>query len=81
MTQPTRGPGGVRDSALNRPLKFAVIIEGGVEAPDQETARAFCLSNVSFTAGFGQMVSQIRVAIQEQEPELFDHNGIKIIPN
>lgn len=57
---------GVQDSALNQPYKFMVLIEGGVEAPDEETVRAMCLSNVSFSAGFGQMVSGIRVVAREQ---------------
>ena len=72
----TRGPAGVKDSALNRPFKFRAIIEGGMEATDTETVRQMCLANISFTAGFGQMVNEIRVQVGEQTTPLVNQHGI-----
>lgn len=58
---------GKKDSVLDDTWKFVVVIEGGLIAPDEETVRAYCLANISFTAGFGQQVGNITVAAKRQE--------------
>lgn len=73
-----------REGPLDQPIKFRVIIEGGFEAPDDETARAYCMASISFTAGFGQQISAVRVAIAPQQlpaPPLVDANGIRVPPS
>lgn len=77
--RPTRGPSGIKDSSLNAPYHFRCLIEGGVEGPDPETVRAMVLANISFTAGFGQMISQIRVGVGDQKTGLFDKNGVRVM--
>lgn len=71
---------GKRDTPLDSPHIFRVIIEGGLEAPDIETVRAFCMANISFTAGFGQMVASIRVQAGPQElpKKIYGRDGVEL---
>lgn len=71
---------GKRDTPLDTPIQFRIIIEGAIEAPDMETVRAFCLANISFTAGFGQMVAGIHVqtAPQKVTADILGADGVKL---
>lgn len=80
-----RGPGGQAESPLNKQFLWRVTIEGGSEADNKETVRAMCLANISFTAGFGQMVSGIHVGVKEQSAEDLakaqaQQHGLLIVP-
>lgn len=45
-------------------FKYAVFIEGEIEAPSKEIAQAAVISQLSFTVNLGQSLRQTRVEVE-----------------
>lgn len=56
-----------KDSPLDIPYHFVMVIEGGLEAPDRETVEGFCMASVSTSAAFSQLVQHMKVVVMPQE--------------